>query len=170
MTTANLHERTFDDIGSFVGKRACGTATVRSLLAKKGRGAYTASPSTSVLEALKSMARHQIGALVVVEGDRVTGVVSERDYARKVILTGKSSGETSVREIMSSPASTVSPDQTVAECMTLMTERRIRHLPVLEGGRLTGLVSIGDLVKSIISDQERRIEQFEKYIRGAYPA
>jgi CBS domain-containing protein len=170
MTTGNTQERTFDNIGSFVEKMACGAARVRDLLERKGRGAYTVSPSSSVLEALKSMARHGVGALVVVEGDRVIGVVSERDYARKVILTGKSSGETSVKEIMSHPASTVSPDQTIAECMTLMTVQRIRHLPVLESGRLAGLVSIGDLVKSIISDQERRIEQFERYIRGAYPA
>lgn len=168
MATGNAQKKKLDNICSYLG--TCGATMIRELLSGERREVRTIKPAASVFEALETMSRFEIGALVVVEGDRVTGVISERDYARKVILIGKSSRETSVREIMSSPARTVSPEQTVAECLALMTDRHFRHLPVLKEGELIGIVSMGDLVKSVISDQEQRIEQFEKYIRGAYPS
>jgi CBS domain-containing protein len=123
----------------------------------------------SVFEALKTMAERNVGALIVLEGDRVVGVISERDYARKVILIGKASRETLVREIMSSPAVTVNLSTTVSQCMELMTGRFIRHLPVVEAEILVGCVSIGDVVKTLIAEQGRRIGEFENYIRGSYP-
>ena len=143
--------------------------TVGQLLNAKGHAAWTIEPEATVYEALELMAEKEIGALVVVQADQVVGLLSERDYARKVILKGKLSKDTLVKEIMSSPVVTVRPEQTVAECMALMTDKRIRHLPVLEGDRLAGLVSIGDLVKSIISDQEFLIENLQAYIVGNRP-
>ncbi len=169
MTTGGMQRKSVDNIGDYLGSRVCGGARVNELLERKGRSVFTVAPEATVMEALRSMSRHGVGALVAAEGGRVVGVLSERDYARKVILTGKSSGETSVAEIMGTPVNTVSPEQTVAECMEIMTAHRIRHLPVLEGGRLVGLVSIGDLVKSIIYDQERQLEKFEQYVSGSYP-
>ncbi len=169
MVTDINQKRQFDDVGRYMGTDPCGTARVREVLAAKGGEVQTVTPSATVLEALKVMALYEIGALVVVSGSLVSGVFSERDYARKIILTGKSSSETTVGEIMSAPATTVTPEYTVAECMATMTERRVRHLPVLDEGRLAGIVSIGDLVKAVISEQGRRIEQFERYIQGAYP-
>jgi CBS domain-containing protein len=119
-----------------------------------------------VLDAIKLMAAKRIGALLVMENRQIGGIVTERDYARKVILMGRSSHETPVRDIMSSPVMYVRPDQTNVQCMALMTENRLRHLPVIDNGELTGLISIGDLVKDIISEQQFIIEQLEHYIRG----
>jgi CBS domain-containing protein len=111
------------------------------------------------------MAEHRVGALLVMQGVELIGVVSERDYARKVILLGRSSSDTPVRTIMSSPVITVSPDDSVSHCMQLMTERHVRHLPAVENGRVVGMVSIGDLVKAVIAEQRAQIEQLENYIR-----
>lgn len=137
---------------------------VGNLLERKGRAVWTIGPEQSVFEALQVMAQHDIGALVVVEGGQVVGMLSERDYARKVILKGVTSRETPVREIMSRKVVYVGPEQTVEECMALMTEKRCRHLPVLNNGTLVGMVSIGDAVKAIIADREFLIGQLENYI------
>jgi CBS domain-containing protein len=123
-------------------------------------------PDASVYEAIKLMADKEVGALLVMDGQRLVGIVSERDYARKVILQGKSSRDTPIREIMTGKVFYVRPDQTVEDCMALMTARRIRHLPVLDDDRVIGVVSIGDLVKAVISEQEVRIQQLEQYIMG----
>lgn len=139
--------------------------TVRQLLqAKASKEIYMIAPDARVFDALKLMAEKDIGALVVVENERVAGILSERDYARKVILHGKSSHDIPVREIMTSQVVTVAPGQTVEECMQLMTDGRFRHLPVVEGGRLVGVVSIGDLVKEVISEQQQTIRELESYI------
>jgi len=127
---------------------------------------HTIAPTASVLDAVRRMAEKNIGALLVVEGERVVGIVSERDYARKIVLLARSSKDTPLRDIMSTPVMYVRPDQSSEECMALMTENRLRHLPVMDGGRLVGLVSIGDLVKDIISEQKFIIEQLEHYISG----
>lgn len=138
--------------------------TLKQLLEAKGREVHTITPDAHVIDALKVMADKSVGALIVVEGGRITGVISERDYARKVILHGKSSHELQVRDIMTSKVITVHPGQTVEECMALMTEKRIRHLPVTEGERLIGVLSIGDLVKEVIAEQQQTIRQLESYI------
>lgn len=140
--------------------------TVRQLLQAKGGAIHSVSPDTRVYEALKLMAEKEIGALVVLEGGALAGIMSERDYARKVILHGKSSHDIPVRDIMTSQVVTVTPGQTVDQCMTLMTSKRIRHLPVTEAGKLVGLVSIGDLVKEVIAEQEQTIKQLESYIHS----
>ncbi len=140
--------------------------TVRQLLAAKGHAVETIGPDATVFEALQSMADHEVGALVVVEGDAVCGLISERDYARKVILKDKGSKATKVREIMSENMVTISPEQTVQACMVLMTDKRVRHLPVLEDERLVAIVSIGDVVKSLMEEQKLTIEQLESYISG----
>ncbi len=140
--------------------------TVRQLLQDKGSAVYTISADETVFRALEVMAERDVGALVVVEGEDVVGVFSERDYARKVILQGHASRELSVRAIMSTNVVTVAPEQTVDDCMRLMTERRIRHLPVIEDGRLAGLVSIGDVVKAVMSEQAFLIEQLQAYVTG----
>ena len=140
--------------------------TVRQLLEAKGSTVHSVSPDERVIDALRLMAERGIGAVLVVEGQRVVGIMSERDYARKVILKGKSSQETPVREIMTERVVYARPEQTVPECMALMTNKRIRHLPVLEGDRLVGVLSIGDLVKETISEQEFIIRQLENYIHG----
>ena len=127
---------------------------------------YTVAPDASVFDALKLMAERSIGALVVMQGEHVVGIITERDYARKVILMARSSKVTPVRDIMTSSVMYVRPDQASDECMVLMTENRLRHLPVMDGGKLVGLVSIGDLVKDIISEQKFIIEQLEHYITG----
>jgi CBS domain-containing protein len=141
-------------------------ATVRDLLKEKGNDVWTIAPDKTVYDALTLMAAKDIGALVVVEDDRVVGIISERDYARKVILRGKSSKETTLREIMTAKVCYVTNDYSVQECMALMTDKTVRHLPVLEADRLVGIVSIGDVVKSVISEQEFIIEQLESYITG----
>jgi CBS domain-containing protein len=137
---------------------------VKQLIDGKGRTLYSVEPEDPVLEAIRQMADHHIGALLVMKGTELRGIVSERDYARKVILHGRSSAETPVWQIMSSPVITVSPEQTVQDCMQLMTERRVRHLPVVERGGVVGIVSIGDLVKAVIEEQQQTIEQLESYI------
>jgi CBS domain-containing protein len=141
--------------------------TVEQILQiKQDRTVYTITPAAMVLDAIKLMAAKRIGALLVTEGQQIVGIVTERDYARKVILMGRSSHETPVRDIMTSPVMYVRPDQTNVQCMALMTENRLRHLPVIDNGELIGLISIGDLVKDIISEQQFIIEQLEHYIRG----
>jgi len=140
--------------------------TVTDLLRTKGRDILSVSPEVSVFDALKAMAERNVGALLVVEEERLVGVFSERDYARKVILKGKASKEIPVREIMTSHVLYVRPEQTIEECMALMTDKRVRHLPVLEGEKLVGVISIGDVVKAIIAEQEFVIEQLQNYISG----
>ena len=143
---------------------------VSSLLEQKGRVIWSIPPEASVFEALESMSGKQIGSLLVFSNGQLAGIVTERDYARKVILKGRQSRETRVSEIMSAPVVCVSPAQTIAECMRLMTLRRIRYLPVAEAGRIDGIVSIGDLVNWIIGAQEDTIRHLRNYITGSYPA
>ena len=140
--------------------------TVRDILRTKGHEVWSVRPDNSMFEALEKMAEKNVGALVVKEGEEVVGIVTERDYARKIILKGKTSRETLVREIMTRDTLYVDPDYRVEECMALMTDERVRHLPVMEKDRLVGLVSIGDVVKEVISDKQFVIEQLEKYIKG----
>jgi len=140
--------------------------TITQLLEDKGREVMSIGADASVIDAIRLMAERGIGALLVMRGEAVEGIVSERDYARKVILHGRSSNSTQVREIMSSPVYSVSPDTGVHDCMRLMTERRIRHLPVMEGDRVVGMLSIGDLVRAVIADQQREISQLQQYIAG----
>ena len=142
---------------------------VRAILTAKGSAVWSVPADTSVFDAVLMMAEKDVGALVVMEGGKLAGMFSERDYARKVILHGKSSKEALVREIMSSPVVTVSPEETVDECMRIVTRHRVRHLPVVEGGQLVGLISIGDLVNWIISAQAETIHQLSSYIAGKYP-
>lgn len=138
--------------------------TVGDLLEHKGRGVHAVAPDTMVFEAVREMAEQAIGALLVMDGDKLVGILSERDYARKCVLKNRSSRDTKVADIMTCEVVCSTPAQTVEECMALMTEKRIRHLPVIEGGRVIGIVSIGDLVKAIISEQKFIIEQLEHYI------
>lgn len=138
--------------------------TVKQILDKKGYQVWTITADRSVYDALRLMGEKEIGALAVVDGDEVVGILSERDYARKVVLKGKTSRETLVHEIMTHPVLTVGLQESVAECMTLMTDKRIRHLPVLDNGKLIGMISQGDLVKSIIDEQQFIIGQLENYI------
>ena len=140
--------------------------TVRQLLSRKGREIFSVAPDAPVLEAIRAMALHHVGALLVMQADTLHGIVSERDYARKVILMGRSSADTPVRDIMSSPVITVTPADAVTHCMELMTERRVRHLPVTDGARVIGMISIGDLVKAVIAEQKNHIEQLESYIHS----
>ena len=140
--------------------------TVAQLLRSKPHGVLSITPDTAVFHALELMADKNVGALLVLDGDSLVGIFSERDYARKVILVGKSSKETAVREIMSSHVLYVRPQQTIQDCMALMTDKHVRHLPVLDERRVIGVISIGDVVKSIISEQEFMIEQLQNYISG----
>jgi len=140
--------------------------TVQTLLERKGRAIFSVEPQAAVLDAIRLMAEHHVGALLVMRGAALEGIVSERDYARKVILRGRSSADTPVRDIMSSPVLTVTLDTTVQQCMQLVTDRHVRHLPVLDGTRVVGMVSIGDLVKAVIADQQQQIEQLETYIHS----
>jgi CBS domain-containing protein len=139
---------------------------VRQLLHTKGSNVWSTTPATSVYDALKLMSDKNVGALVVIDGERLAGIFSERDYARKVILKGRTSRELSVAEIMTAAVVPVRTAQTIVDCMQRMPGRRIRHLPVLEAGRVVGVISIGDVVKSIISDQKDTINHLEDYITG----
>ncbi len=138
--------------------------SVKQLLNHKGGEVLAISPTATVRDALTLMATREVGALLVMEGSKLTGIISERDYARKVILMGRTSKDTSVGEIMSTDLTTVRPEQTVTDCMELMTNRRIRHLPVLDGDKVVGVISIGDVVKAVISNQASMIEHLEEYI------
>ena len=140
--------------------------TVNQLLRGKGNQIYSVTPTDSVLHAIEVMATHHVGALLVMSQGTLNGIISERDYARKVILKNRSSHDTPVGDIMTSPAVTVTPAVTVHHCMELMTQRRFRHLPVVESGRVVGMLSIGDLVKAVIEEQSAQIEQLERYIAG----
>ena len=140
--------------------------SVRQLLDRKGRQVFSIAPGTPVLDAIRTMAERHVGALLVMEGEKLSGIVSERDYARKVILMGRSSADTPVRDIMTAGVITVQPETPVEKCMQIMTERRVRHLPVIENGRVVGMVSIGDLVKAVIAEQQQQIEQLESYIHS----
>jgi CBS domain-containing protein len=142
--------------------------TVKELLREKGSEVWTIAPGITVYEALELMAGRNIGALVVVEGGNVVGMFTERDYARKVILKGRSSKTTTVSELMITDVLYVSPDDTIENCMALMTDKRLRHLPVMENGQLAGLISIGDIVRVIISDREFTIRELERYITGGH--
>jgi len=141
--------------------------TVANILAsKQDQAVYAISPTASVLDAIKLMAEKSIGALLVMEDEQIVGIMTERDYARKMAIMGRSSTETLVREIMTSAVMYVRPDQSNEDCMALITENRLRHLPVVDNGKLIGLISIGDLVKDIISEQKFIIQQLEHYITG----
>jgi CBS domain-containing protein len=140
--------------------------TVRDIIETKGRDVWSILPDATVFDALKIMADKNVGALLVLDGEIVAGILSERDYARKVILHGRSSKELKVKEIMSSKVYFVSPEQNIEDCMTLFTDKRVRHLPVLENERLAGVISIGDVVKAIITEQKSTIKHLENYITG----
>ena len=140
--------------------------TVAELLAAKPPALYSVEPDEPVLEAIKKMAEYGIGALLVIQGEKLAGIVSERDYARKVILLGRSSSDTPVSQIMTASVITVTPGQSVQECMALMTNHRCRHLPVIENGAVIGMLSIGDLVRAVLEEQQRAISDLEQYIRG----
>jgi CBS domain-containing protein len=141
-------------------------ATVAQLLGRKPRAIYSVAPDAPVLEAIRLMAEHSVGALLVMQGARLEGIVSERDYARKVILKGRSSSDTPVRSIMTAEVITVGPGHSAQQCMQTMTDRRVRHLPVVEDGRVLGMLSIGDLVRAVLSEQAQTIEQLEHYIHN----
>jgi CBS domain-containing protein len=143
--------------------------SVNAILAQKGSAVWSIAPSSTVFDAIHLMAEKNVGALPVLENGSLIGIISERDYTRKVILKGRSSKETLVREIMTKDLVTAHPGDSVGECLTVMTEKRVRHLPVIEGEKMVGLVSIGDLVRRIISAQTATIENLESYITGSYP-
>lgn len=142
------------------------TTATQILKSKSDKTIYTTTPTASVFDAVKLMADKSIGALVVMEGEAIVGLVTERDYARKIVLMARSSKETPVSDIMTSAVMCVRPERTSEECMALMTEHRVRHLPVMDNGKLIGLISIGDLVKDVISEQKFIIQQLEQYIAG----
>ncbi|MGB7903332.1 MAG: CBS domain-containing protein [Steroidobacteraceae bacterium] len=139
---------------------------VKQLLGRKGHEVWSVDADEPVLEAIQMMADKHVGALPVTRGGELVGVISERDYARKVILLGRSSAETPVWQIMSSPVVTVSPGDDVRQCMQVMTEKRIRHLPVMQDGRMVGMISIGDLVRAVIEEQDQTIQHLERFIAG----
>ena len=138
--------------------------TLRQLLGNKTAEVYSVAPNDSVIDAIRLMAQKGVGAVLVMEGAGLVGIISERDYARKVVLHGRSSAETAVREIMTAKVVTVGLRQTVAECMQIVTEHRIRHLPVLDGDEVVGVISIGDLVKAVIEDQKVQLDELQRYI------
>lgn len=140
--------------------------TVRHLLGSKTPEVFAVSPDASVLDAIKLMAEKGVGAVLAMQGSRLCGIVSERDYARKVVLQGRSSSNTPVRDIMTAKVVTVGPDDTVDHCMQVVTTHRIRHLPVSEGDAIVGVISIGDLVKAVIEDQQVELDQLQRYIAG----
>ncbi|MBI2689018.1 MAG: CBS domain-containing protein [Acidobacteria bacterium] len=146
------------------------SVSVGSLLDRKGRRVFSIAPDASVYSAIEEMAERGIGALVVLEEGRLAGILSERDYTRKVILAGRSSRETAVGEIMSTDLVTVTPMDGVGYCLRIMTDHRVRHLPVISDGSVVGVLSIGDLVKQVIAEQEDTIDQLHSYIAGAYPS
>lgn len=139
--------------------------TIRQILSRKP-DVYAVDPDATVLEALRLLDQKNVGALLVVKGERLVGIFSERDYARRMILHGRSSKETLVREVMTTEVFTIAPDATAGECMAHMTDRHIRHLPVLEGGRVIGVISIGDIVRAVMEDMRFTIRQLESYIRS----
>ena len=139
-------------------------ASVRQVLQSKGHDIWSIGPELSVYDAIAMMAQQEVGALVVLDGETLVGVLSERDYARKVVLQGRSSRDTKIKDIMTTRVAFARPDQSVQDCMAMMTDKRIRHLPVMDGDELLGVISIGDLVKSIIEEQQHVIEQLEQYI------
>ena len=145
------------------------TGTAALILEAKGRAIYTISPESTVFEAIQELDRRNVGALLVMEGERLVGIFSERDYTRKVALQGRSSRDTRVREVITGRVVTVSSDTPVAECMRAMSAHRVRHLPVMDGDKVTGVISIGDLVNFIIGAQRATIEQLHSYIAGGYP-
>jgi len=140
--------------------------TIQPLLEKKGNAVFAVGPNDSVSDALRRMAEFDVGALIVIDGEELVGIVTERDYARKVYLKGRASPTIQVKDIMTTKVFYVQPDQSVEECMAIMTKKKIRHLPVLSGERLIGVISIGDLVESIITNQKFMIEQLEHFIHG----
>jgi len=140
--------------------------SVRDVLARKGSGLWSVGPDSTVFEALQTLAARNIGAILVLDGTHLVGILSERDYARQVILKGKTSKETPVREIMTREVVSVGPDQTIDDCMAIMTDKRCRHLPVVVGGDVIGVLSIGDIVKALLEEQRYRIEQLEGYIKS----
>lgn len=146
------------------------SGTIEVILAQKPREIWSVSPDATVYDAVALMAEKNVGALLVMEHDRLVGIISERDYSRKVMLRGKRSRETYVREIMSTELTTAHPGETVEDCLRFMTEKRIRHLPVVADGQLRGVISIGDLVKQVISAQSATLEQLKDYISGGYPS
>ncbi len=139
---------------------------VRDILRKKGSEIISISPTATVLDALKLMAQHNVAGVLVLDGEKLAGIFTERDYARKIVLKGKTSADSKVSEVMVTELVTITPDDDTTRCMRLMTDKSIRHLPVLEGGKLVGLVSIGDIVKAVIEEQQSTIEHLEKYITG----
>jgi CBS domain-containing protein len=139
------------------------------VLSQKGQAIWSISPEASVFDAIESMSERHVGALVVLSAGQLIGIITERDYARKVILKGRQSRETKVREIMSAPVLYVTPEQTIGDCMHLMTSRQIRHLPVLEGDSVAGIVSIGDIVNWLVTAQDDTIRHLHNYISGSYP-
>jgi CBS domain-containing protein len=141
-------------------------ANAAQLLGRKPQGIHSIAPEAPVLDAIRLMAEHGIGALLVMKGERLEGILSERDYARKVILRGRSSNDTPVSQIMTENVITVDPAMSAEQCMQIMTERRVRHLPVVEGGRVIGMLSIGDLVRAVLAEQAQTIEQLEHYIHN----
>lgn len=142
---------------------------VREILSKKGNDVYSITPESTVFEAIEKMAELEVGALLVMKDGKLNGIISERDYRIKVVLKGRTSRETKVKEIMASDVITISPGDSVEDCMGLMTDKRIRHLPVLENEKVIGVISIGDIVKSIIDKQKEEIEDLKGYISGSYP-
>ena len=142
------------------------STSVKQVLERKGTNAYSVGPNATVLEALTAMAEHDIGAVLVIEGDRLVGIFTERDYARKVVLRGLSSKDTKISELMTPNVCTITPSHTMDQVMNIMTDNRFRHLPVVDHGRIAGIITIGDVVKTVIAMQEATIQQLSSYIAG----